>query len=194
MRIVRVKILGALLFVMTAGVSCLKFDVADRDGFVEYLIRKGGQSSTPSVYKFYQNQSELRFIVRFDSSARYRTVDPVNQQDINKLYGFADNDKPHHHFSARIGWRWFDEKLELHGYVYNDSVRSSKVITTVPLLKDVDCSIKVDARQYVFTVDGDTATLPRTASSPGALGYRLFPYFGGDETAPQDIRIRIKEF
>ncbi len=183
-----IAILGALS-------SCIKKEATGPDaGFVEYLIRKGGQSSSPSAYKFYNNQAEQRFIVRFDSSAIYKNVIPVNQLDLNKLYGFADNDKPHHHFSARIGWRWLDSKLELHAYVYNDSVRSSKLISAVPLLKDVNCSIKVDGKQYLFTVDGATATMPRMATSTGALGYRLYPYFGGDEFAPQDIRIKIKEY
>jgi hypothetical protein len=189
----RHAILPFLLFLLSAFSSCFKSDTTG-DGFVEYLIRKGGQSSSPSSYKFYNNQPELRFAVRFDSTARYRTLIPTNQLDINKLYGFADNDKPHHEFSARIGWRWLEEKLELHAYVYNDSVRSSKLIKAVPLQTDIQCSIRVDGKQYVFTVDGTTVTMPRSATSPGALGYRLYPYFGGDETAPQDIRIKIKEY
>ena len=173
--------------------SCTKQDGAGADGFVEYLIRKGSQSSTPSVYKFYRNQPELRFTVRFDSTAVYKTSDPANQQDINKLYGFADNDKSHQIFSARIGWRWLDSKLELHAYVYNDSVRTTSLISAVPLLREVECAIRVVGNRYVFTVDGVTTTMPRTATSPGALGYRLFPYFGGDESAPPDIRIKIRE-
>jgi hypothetical protein len=189
----RHAILPVLLFLMSAFSSCFKSD-ANGDVFVEYLIRKGGQSSSPSPLKSYNNQPEQRFVVRFDSTARYRTVNPNNQLDINKLYGFADNDKSHQIYSARIGWRWLDEKLELHAYVYNDSVRSSKLIKAVPLLTDIQCSIRVDGKQYVFTVDGTTATMPRTATSPGAIGYRLYPYFGGDETAPQDIRIKIKEY
>jgi hypothetical protein len=175
-------------------ISCFKLDVADRDGFVEYLIRKGGQSSTPSVFKVYDNQQEIRFIVRFDSTARYKTIDPGNQHDINKLYGFADNDRPHQFYSARIGWRWLDERLELHAYVYNDSSRITRLLTTVTLQRDITCTIKVNGKQYLFTVDGVTTTMPRSATSPGALGYRLFPYFGGNEAAPQDIRIKIKEY
>jgi hypothetical protein len=189
----RYRVLFACIAIVGSFSSCLKSAMTE-DGFVEYLIRKGGQSSSPSPLKSYNNQPEQRFIVRFDSTAHYKTVNPTNQQDINKLYGFADNDKSHQIFSARIGWRWLDEKLELHAYVYNDSVRSSKLIKAVPILTDVQCSIRVDGKQYVFTVDGTTATMPRTATSPGALGYRLYPFFGGDESAPQDIRIRIKEY
>lgn len=183
-----IAILGALT-------SCTKQDGAGNDdGFVLYTIPKGAQSSTPSLYKKYNNIPELRFVVRFDSTARYKTTDPINQQDINKLYGFADNDKPHQLYSARFGWRWLDEKLELHAYVYNDSARVTRLLTAVPLLKDVNCSIKVDGKQYLFTVDGATTSMPRTATSPGALGYRLYPFFGGDEFSPQDIRIKIKEY
>jgi hypothetical protein len=35
-------------------------------------------------------------------------------------------------------------------------------------------------------------TLPRTSTTPLAKGYLLYPYFGGDETAPHAIKIAIK--
>ncbi|MEY4702167.1 MAG: hypothetical protein RIR96_64, partial [Bacteroidota bacterium] len=36
-------------------------------------------------------------------------------------------------------------------------------------------------------------SIPRTATGSVANGYQLYPYFGGDETAPQLITIRIKD-
>jgi hypothetical protein len=32
-----------------------------------------------------------------------------------------------------------------------------------------------------------------TFSTPKGKGYRLYPYFGGDETAPHDISIWVKD-
>jgi hypothetical protein len=178
--------------------ACSK-DTGNGDGntasdFVKYLIPKGQQSSTPSVYKYYKNQSELRFIVKFDNSAIYRSVDPNNQHDLNKLYGFADDDKPHHVSSARIGWRWYAEELQLQGYVYNDGVMSAMPITSVPLNTEVSCSIRVEGAKYIFTVNGKVLEMTRSATSPGALGYRLFPFFGGQESAPHDVSILIREY
>ncbi|MEO5783498.1 MAG: hypothetical protein ABIQ07_09520 [Ginsengibacter sp.] len=36
-------------------------------------------------------------------------------------------------------------------------------------------------------------SLPRTSTTAKAIGYKLYPYFGGDETAPHEIDIWIKE-
>jgi hypothetical protein len=184
-----------LVFAIALLAGCGKNPLASASGsdFVTYLIAKGQQSASPAAYKYYNSLTEQRFIVRFDSSAIYRTVDPGNQADINKLYGFADDDKPHHASSARIGWRWFGGKLELHGYVYNDSLRTTALITDVPLKTDVNCSIKVSGNQYQFTVNGTALAMPRKAKTATGVGYRLYPFFGGTEMSPQDIRIQVRE-
>jgi len=35
--------------------------------------------------------------------------------------------------------------------------------------------------------------MSRASSTATAVGYKLYPYFGGDEAAPHDINIWIKE-
>jgi hypothetical protein len=189
------RTISVLLLVTILSISCDKLGISntDGDGFVTYKITKGQQSASPAQYKYYPSLTELKFTAHFDSSAIYATVNPTNQLDINKLYGFADDDKQHHVSSARIGWRWYSNKLELFGYVYNDSVRTTQLITQVPLKTDIPCSIKVDGTRYVFTANGTQMTMPRTAKTPTGKGYRLYPYFGGDEMAPKDITIRIRE-
>jgi hypothetical protein len=58
----------------------------------------------------------------------------------------------------------------------------------------VRCAIKVTATTYEFYVDGQlNATLERKATTPKASGYLLYPYFGGDEVAPHEIDIWVKE-
>ena len=57
--------------------------------------------------------SERKFVVKFDSTSIYNTLIPSNQYDINKLYGFSDNDSVHHLYSARFGWRWSDQARKL---------------------------------------------------------------------------------
>jgi hypothetical protein len=189
------KCFSYLLVLSILFTSCDKIGVnnAGEDGFVTYKILKGQQSASPSQYKYYSSLMEQKFTVRFDSSAIYATVNPTNQLDINKLYGFADDDKQHHVSSARIGWRWYANRLELFGYVYNDSVRTTQLITQVPLKTDIPCTIKVDGNRYIFTANGTQATMTRTAKTSSGKGYRLYPFFGGDEMAPQDITIRIRE-
>jgi len=161
-------------------------------GFVKYTIPQGEQYCDKSGYVALQ-VSELKFTVKFDSSAIYKTIDATNQYDINKLYGFSDNNALHHDFSARFGWRWSDNALRLFAYVYNNGVQTNKELGTVAIGSDNLCSIKVDGDKYVFTLNGKTDTMPRTSTTANAVGYKLYPYFGGDEFAPHTISIWIKD-
>jgi hypothetical protein len=161
--------------------------------FTKYTIYKGQNYADINRYVS-TSYSELKFIAKFDSSAIYANVNPDNQLDINKLYGFSDNNSlSHQQYSARFGWRWSDNALRLFGYVYNNGVRASKELGTVAIGSEINCSIKVNPKSYVFTLNGVVDSLPRTSTTVKANGYKLYPYFGGDEPAPHTIYIWIKE-
>lgn len=166
--------------------------LAQSQEYIKYTIQKGEQYSDKSVYEAVKYQ-QLSFSVRFDSSAIYQTVLASNQADINKLFGFSDNNAQHHQFSARFGWRWSNNALRLFGYIYNKSVMSFKELGTVSIGTENSCSIKVNKDTYVFTVNGKETTMPRESTTATAEGYKLYPYFGGDEPAPHTISIWIKE-
>jgi len=160
--------------------------------FIKYTIRQGQHYADqnfyqPAVY------DELKFIVRFDSTAIYQTIEAVNQEDINKLYGFSDNNAQHQQFSARFGWNWTGKALRLYAYIYNNGERSSREIIPVQTGAEINCSLKVAADKYIFSVDNNTVEMPRTSTTAKSSGYKLYPYFGGDESAPHDITIWIKE-
>jgi hypothetical protein len=160
--------------------------------FTDYTIKKGNQYCDQNNYRAIET-SEMKFLVRFDSSAIYHTNNPANQDDINKLYGFSDNNSAHHLFSARFGWRWSNNALRLFGYVYNNGTVTFKELNTVTIGEEINCSITAISGNYIFTVNNTTDTLPRQSTTPLAKGYQLYPYFGGDESAPHQILIRIKE-
>ncbi|MFL5808919.1 MAG: hypothetical protein ACJ749_05315 [Flavisolibacter sp.] len=160
-------------------------------GFTRYTIQQGNQYCDESGYAMVET-NEMKFIVKFDSSAIYETMHPENQNDINKLFGFSDNNTDHHQFSARIGWRWSDDALRLFAYVYNNGTRVSKELLTVRLGDEINCSIEVNRGSYVFHVNGITAQMPRLATTEKAKGYQLYPFFGGDESAPHQVNIWIK--
>ena len=160
--------------------------------FVQYTINKGEQYCDKNGYQPVK-YSQLSFKVKFDSSAIYKTISPGNQQDINKLFGFSDNNAQHHQFSARFGWRWSENALRLFAYTYNNSVVSVKELGTVKIDAEVNCSIKVNGDSYIFNLDEKSASMPRTSTTSAGEGYKLYPYFGGDELAPHTISIWIKE-
>lgn len=185
-------VIAVLLF------SCSKIDLSPRhqeanssEGII-YTIKKGSHSCDKNDFISLE-LSELKFTVRFDQSAVYQTAEPGNQLDVNKLYGFADNGSQHHEFSARFGWRWSENALRLFAYVYNNGAMDFQEITSITTDKEYECSITISPDTYTFRVNGKTVIMPRASTTPKAKGYRLYPYFGGDEPAPHDIRIWIRE-
>ena len=158
--------------------------------FVLYTIPAGQHSSDKSVFKAVK-VTTMNFVAKFDNSAIYQSVIPINQYDINKLYGFSEG-LNHQYNSARIGWAYNDGALRLYAYAYNKGVRESQEITPVSIGTEVSCSISVSGYLYIFTVNNVSVTLPRANSTSSASGYQLYPYFGGDEVAPQNIYISIK--
>lgn len=165
------------------------------DSFTRYVILPGKQfaEGTEFVYKPL-SVTEMHFLVQFDSSAIYKTDTAHNQADINKLNGFGDNNAfDHHKFSARFGWNWKNNALWLYAYIYNNGVMSNKTLGSIPIGKPADCAIIVAGNQYRFVLNGVTTVMPRTSTTATGVGYKLFPYFGGTETAPHKITIAIKE-
>ncbi|WP_242919000.1 hypothetical protein [Pontibacter liquoris] len=158
---------------------------------VTYLIKKGQHYATSNPFRK-TAVLEIRFEVTFDSSAIYTTADPANQGDINKLYGVADCGQAHQQNSARFGWRWYNNQLELHAYTYVDGKRQSAYIGNMVIGQKTACTLTMGERSYTFFLHDKQVTLPRSCAGVAA-GYQLYPYFGGDEPAPHDITILIRE-
>jgi hypothetical protein len=187
--------LAALVF---SFISCQKSDVTNttdnsNDGFKVYTIQSGAHYSDQNTPATFNGKSSLAFDVVFDSSAIYATQNPENQYDINKLYGFSDCGTPHQENSARFGWGWVNNQLQLHAYCYVNGERISQLIGSVPFHTVQHCKISVSGNTYVFQLNNSTVTMKRHCNSSNIDGYRLYPYFGGDETAPHKISIKIKE-
>jgi len=162
------------------------------DTFRTFIILKGNNYCEGNDYEVI-HQSSLTFKAVFDSSCIYTSQNPDNQADINKLYGFSDCSTLHHANSARFGWNWMNGQMHIHAYCYVDSVRQYKELGTVELNKEISCKIEVLPEKYIFTLNGKQDTMQRYCSDTIAYGVKLFPYFGGDEPAPHDLRIKIKE-
>lgn len=139
------------------------------------------------------NVTGMTFQAKFDSSCIYTSINPENQTDINKLWGFNEGLVGNSN-SARIGWFWKDGALWLAPYTHYDgqhfTVDSGMV--SVPLEVYVPLSISLQDTVYRFEINGKKSTLPRKLRSDKVIGYQLYPYFGGDEVAPHDVSIYLK--
>ena len=158
--------------------------------FTLYTIKAGEHYSNGTLSQ--ASGKTLTFETIFDSSCIYETRSKQNEDDINKLYGFSDCNTLHHENSARVGWLWKDEAIKLYAYCYINKERKSQFLGTANIGDTIKLSIGVSAQEYTFTYKDITTTIGRYCNDPEINGYVLYPYFGGDETAPHDIHIRIR--
>jgi hypothetical protein len=142
----------------------------------------------------------MNFTVKFDSSVIYPAVitDYNHAYDVNKLWGFSEGLNNQYN-SARIGWRWLNNQLELFAYVYvkgtllRDPVSyDPPFLKTVAIGSEINCNIAVSGSNYVFTVDAVVVKTVRGSSSTKYSGYQQYPYYGGTLTAPHLINVYIK--
>jgi len=162
------------------------------NGYHEYIIPKGRHYATGNNFRVLDKKS-ITFKVRFDSSCIYKVSKAENAGDINKLYGFSDCGTNHQQNSARFGWVWNGKVIELYAYCYSAGKRNSKLLGSAGIEQEVELGLAVENGKYVFTSSGKKEFMERSCSDDRTEAYQLFPYFGGDEVAPHDVRIFIKE-
>lgn len=138
-----------------------------------YTIKKGKHS----FFKFPKivfNKKIIKVEIMFTDSCKYN-LGNKNQLDWNKIIGFSRGF--HHHNSARLAWRWNPilEKIEITKYYY---INKKRVIDEDIIVVDLNKIVKLS---IMFPENIRTCK----------IGYILFPFFGGNETAPHDINISL---
>lgn len=181
----------AAALVMVAGCSAPPSG-GGGGGPTVWTIPAGAHDATGATVAF-TSTDVLEFRARFDASAEYTTIDPANQADINKLRGLSDCGNHHHTDSARFGWRWNVDRVEILAYTYVGGVRDSVVLGSAQPDEWHDYRLELTPTGYEFTLDGVTTTTPRGCSGAALAKYHLWPYFGGDEVAPHTITLEIEQ-
>lgn len=180
-----------LIYVFLLTFILLGCNKRDESGWSVFHIESDSHSSSNTFE--WTRKNVINFEVIFDSTAIYETVDPINQYDVNKLFGVSDGGL-HIKNSARFGWRWLDGELELMAYTHLNGIFYFEKVCNLEIGKQYTCSISL-GDDYTFTcIDGVnpvTIHMKRWRNVSGSR-YYLWPYFGGDETAPHDIFIKIK--
>ena len=137
----------------------------------------------------YLQERYFHWQVSFDPSCIYSFND-VDDYDINKLCGVSFG--YHHNNSVRYGWRAVGNKIELSAYIYENKERIMESIGLVDTNKFYNIKLFILDDKYVFKIY-DNGTLLYTkevaTSKKLRLGYHLFPYFGGNRTAPHAMCI-----
>ena len=159
-------------------------------GFEVFTISGGQHNSINRREAFTGSGIDIKVI--FDESAIY-TLDVTNDQaDINKLVGFSDCAQDHQSESARFGWRWFNDELQILSYIYKEGDLNFELMGAIPLNEEIDLSIRIVGDTYQFSGEGlQNATMQRTSNCEAGENYWLWPYFGGNQVAPQTITIKM---
>ncbi|MFM7021411.1 MAG: hypothetical protein ACKOXB_00420 [Flavobacteriales bacterium] len=180
------KVIVILLLIALLLSGCDKA-TRNEDGYQVFVIKKGHHESFSGVQAI--KDSTLSFKVIFDSSAVYSIESSKDVTDVNKLFGMTDCGVANHFNSARVGWRWLNDSLQLFAYVYANSKRTITYLTSVLIGREIPCSITAAKNKYIFNVDGVIHEEERTCTEEDR--YMLYPFFGGNELAPHNISIKI---
>ena len=132
----------------------------------------------------------LRYAVEFTPSCRYKIGG--DQSDINKLFGIGYF--PYHRLnSVRFGWRYTsNDHIDIFAYWYKDGERSWKMMGQVPIGREHIFVLTPGLTNHTLQVYGRGMACTVPVYRQG-WGYLLRPYFGGNQKAPHDIEIKIKE-
>ena len=78
---------------------------------------------------------------------------------------------------------------------HEEGIHSAATIRTIDTDVIYNATIDIKTFYYVIVIDNDTTLVRRRPEGNWGLlrRYYLYPYFGGNEYAPHDITIKIKE-
>jgi len=164
-----------------------------------YLIKKGNHYANVSLFQrlFSVGWNIHQMSVNFKFAKECWWAPPRNSDDndLNKLCGIGYGLSLHQN-SVRFAWVPDFTKpgiINIYGYTYdeNTSGHSSKFIAPVTVDEVHTGLIKSINNQYMLMVGITTIYMDNVHSDSG-LSYRLFPYFGGNNTAPCDMVVGLE--
>lgn len=174
-------------FLITLLTGCGNNEINPYPGYKEYLIKKGNHYSNGFSINF--NNFEISKDVIFTESCQY-TLNSEDQADINKLFGLSDGIN-HSKWSARFGWRYYKNNIEILAYVRSNKKIIFHILGTTKPDEVVHCKLQIFLDKYRFIFNENVYDVPRNNKYDG-YRYALKPYFGGNNPAPHDIKIYMK--
>ena len=166
-------------------------------GLHKFTIKKGKHYSSPMFFirrLLLAFTKTFEFTVEFNENCLY-TLPASDKFDINKLFGVSCNTLLLHKNSIRFGWRCVDNMyIQLVSYAYIDGVRiPEQIIKTINVNEKVSCKmIFVDDQVLLSVTDlTDVSTVGVNLNKEQTWGIFLWPYFGGNNPAPHEMKMQL---
>jgi hypothetical protein len=160
------------------------------ESWVFYTIPEGNHSSLENQVSFH-HKNQVKFDVFFSLNCLYQ-ISGEDGSDLNKLYGLSDG-MNHMQNSARFAWRCLNGRtIELWYFVHSDGSQVYEKMGEVLPGEIHHLEIDIQEKSYRFRMDERQVEVNRTKST--SMGYRCYPYFGGNLTAPHEMTIAIWEY
>ena len=161
-----------------------------------YTIEQGNHSANGLNFKIHNNLHQLNFKAILHSNCLYH-LGNVDDMDVNKLYGVTwslFNDKN----SFRIGWNCQnnDGKISYFAYMHKDGQFSS--VWLFDEFPEIEMNFHIEFDRIgnfirIYRLDIPTNySISYNFAGVGKIGYYNWPYFGGNQVAPQTMNIGIE--
>lgn len=160
-----------------------------------YKISRNSHYCNFSGINFHFGKLDFSRKVIFHESCYYDFLNG-NSYDVNKLCGLSHG--IHLEDSVRFGWLpnfKKKKKIEVYGYLHNIGIITFAKICDVDVNTEIDIKWKYLNEKIIFSVYNgkESFNVDMMYNKPNfLLGYYLNPYFGGDNTAPRDMKIFIE--
>jgi hypothetical protein len=161
-----------------------------------FTIPKGQHYGWPFRFALWWNRKVFTRKVIFANNCRYE-LPGDDQLDTNKLFGIGYFPGFHHKDSARFGWRYLrgSGKMEVMAYCYDRGKRIIESVASIEVGQVYRLKLNIMENEYLFSVEesggkiiGQTIIARRHSKK---LQYGLWPFFGGNQTAPHYMTILI---
>lgn len=159
-----------------------------------FKIKKGHHYSNGLVYKlfnFFHTSDRMAYVIVFNETNKY-IDESIDRFDVNKLIGYSKG--YHHQDSYRFGWNCIENKIHIYAYSYIDGIRVIDEICEVETDKYYTFLIRTKNGKVIYTVTDSEYNMKQVVqkiTTKKVLGYNLWPYFGGNKTAPKNISIEL---
>ncbi len=165
----------------------------------KWTIKKGSHYSLSNFWKRFLPKigcGPVTYKFKFQKDAWY-PYETIDDCDINKLAGFGFGN--HHTNSVRIGWLPEFSRpgyIGLYFYNYNEKIRTIRKFADIQVDFEHTLTISFikEINYLTFDMKGRfPATMIEIFVLPEfKIGYFLWPYFGGNGTAPKKLDIFLE--